>query len=168
MSEHADLVERAVRWLRRDVRCELVLAEMATWKTREIPDAIGWAHGSSHVVEVKISRADFFADTRKSHATNQARGMGCRRWYLVPDALVAPAEVVWWAGLLYARGRRIEVVRAAPVRPDYDRDSETKLLIASFRRFELGVPFDRKSGRFATVEEGRERARRELLERSAG
>src|SRR5580658_9773174 len=64
---HAELCERAKRWLSGTKRCEPVLSNCAS--CREIPDAIGWSschkwYGSI-VVECKTSFADFWADQRK-------------------------------------------------------------------------------------------------------
>src|SRR3984893_14417938 len=47
---HAQLVERAVRWLR-SYRCGVVLSEQAC-VNGEMPDAIGWKRGNHSVLEV--------------------------------------------------------------------------------------------------------------------
>ena len=61
---HAQLVERAVRWLRA-YRCGVVLSEQAC-VSGEMPDAIGWKRASHSVlVECKVTRADFLADRGK-------------------------------------------------------------------------------------------------------
>jgi hypothetical protein len=64
MVTHAQLVEKAVAWLRH-YRCGVVLSEQAC-VSGEMPDAIGWKRAChSVVVECKISRADFLADRAK-------------------------------------------------------------------------------------------------------
>jgi len=84
VTAHTDLVRRAVAWLRRGVPqplsevrlcCMPVFGEITT-AASETPDAIGWAHGCSIVVECKVSRADFRADMRKVHAREPTSGMG--------------------------------------------------------------------------------------------
>ena len=75
MSDRADLVRRAVAWLRsnRTTRNQphgrqvVVFAELVTEATKEIPDAIGWdARGVSTLVECKTSRADYHRDRLKT------------------------------------------------------------------------------------------------------
>ena len=73
---HAQMVERAVVWLR-GYRCGVILSEQAC-ASGEMPDAIGWK-GACHsvVVECKISRADFLADREKPFRRKAHLGMGC-------------------------------------------------------------------------------------------
>lgn len=151
MSEHADLVVRAVAWLR-SRRCSPVYAEIVT-AAMETPDAIGWHNGWSRVVEVKVSRGDFFRDYRKPHASASDRGMGSQRWYLVPAGLVTAEETPEWCGLAYAHARRIEVIREAPERERHDAQDETRVLLSALRRQQLGALFDAKTGRWETYAE---------------
>lgn len=144
---HADLVQRAVRWLRTHHRCSIVYAEMVTGAP-ETPDAIGWRIGFSRVVEVKVSRADFHRDRHKTHASHPEAGMGGQRWYLVPAGLVAADEVPTWCGLAYAHARRIEVVRPAPERTRWDARREAQVLTSALRRHEVGSRYDAATGRW--------------------
>ena len=58
---HAQLVQKAVAWLRA-YRCGVILSEQACL-SGEMPDAIGWKRACHSVlVECKISHADFLAD----------------------------------------------------------------------------------------------------------
>lgn len=59
---HAELVERAVMWLRRQRQCRLVLAEIVTYAPC-IPDALGWTHGG--MTHHKASRPDLLRDKHK-------------------------------------------------------------------------------------------------------
>lgn len=147
---HADLVRRAVRWLRSHHRCGTVFAEMQTMY--EFPDAIGWRGHFSRVVEVKVSRADFFADRSKPHASHAEAGMGAQRWYLAPEGLVRADEVPAWCGLAYATSRRIVVVKEAPDREVYNFRGETRMLLSAVCRFAVGSRFDEKAGRFETLD----------------
>jgi len=118
----------------------------------EKPDAIGFAYGLSCVVECKVSRADFLRDRKKPHAMYATTGMGRQRWYLTPVGLVSADEVPEWCGLAYAHGRSVEVVRIAPHRADLDARAtmnENIVACSAARRFQLGVAFDAKRGRFA-------------------
>ena len=84
---HAQLVERAVRWLR-SYRCGVVLSEQAC-VSGEMPDAIGWKRACHSVlVECKITRADFLADRAKPFRQKPDKGVGSERFYLTPPDLV--------------------------------------------------------------------------------
>jgi hypothetical protein len=148
--QHAILVEIAVRWLRNQRRCARVFAEFTT-AAPSIPDAIGWRGQWSELVEVKVSRSDFFADRKKPHVAG-GRCMGNVRWYLTPPGLVRREELPAGWGLAECAGRvRVIVEPVAQDAPDKDR--EVLLLLSAIRRFELGVPWDEKRGRFQTVAE---------------
>jgi hypothetical protein len=108
---HAQLVPKAVAWLRR-YRCGVVLSEQAC-ASGEMPDAIGWKKASHSVlVECKISRADF---------------------------LVGELPAGW--GLLECRDRKIEIIQhsAKNFRTAMGFDYEMNLLLASLRRVEIRI-----------------------------
>src|SRR5688572_2769937 len=90
--EHAAMVGRAERGLRGRMKCGVVLTECSGgW---EIPDAVGWRLGGRecHLVECKVSRADFLADRKKfSRAHGSMAGNHC--WYMTPTGLVKVHEV---------------------------------------------------------------------------
>src|SRR5208337_3412187 len=109
---HAQLVEKAVRWLRRS-RCGAVLSEQAC-ASGEMPDAIGWKRACHSVlVECKVTRADFLADRAKPFRQNPEKGVGSERFYLTPPALVQPAELPAGWGLLECRRGGIEMLQAS-------------------------------------------------------
>jgi len=148
VTTHAELVLRAVRWLRNTRNCNPVYAEMGT-QSGEIPDAIGWRNGRSHVVEAKVSRADLFADKKKAiHGAGIA--MGRQRWILVPAGLVKPDEVPESSGLLYAHARSVVAVKDAPARDIGETAAirEALMLASAIRRLELGTRFDANTGRW--------------------
>jgi hypothetical protein len=96
---HAQLVEKAVHWLRR-YRCGVVLSEQAC-VSGEMPDAIGWKRPCHSVlVECKVTRADFLADRAKPFRLKPELGVGCERFYLVPAGLVDGEELPQAWGLL--------------------------------------------------------------------
>src|ERR1700731_4323283 len=106
---HGQLVEKAVRWLRR-YRCGVVLSEQAC-ASGEMPDAIGWKRASHSVlVEGKVPRADFLADRAKPFRLKPEQGVGSERFYLTPAGLVRCEELPAGWGLLEIRGRGVEVV----------------------------------------------------------
>lgn len=167
---HAKLVEMAVAWLRRGVpytyglndtgklRCVPAFGELVS-TAMERPDAIGWHYGTSIVVECKCTRSDFFADRSKPHMRDEKWGMGRRRYYLVPYGLVTAKEVPAWCGLAYAHSRSIEWVKEAPLRDIHALSAveECTVLASAIRRHVLKVPFTERTGRFETVDAGRER-----------
>jgi len=106
---HADLVERAARWLAKTKGCAVVATEIAT--TSESPDAIGWRAGYSHLVECKASRADFLADRNKPFRIVPETGLGDYRWYMTPPGLVSPDELPDGWGLLEVHPEQVRVIR---------------------------------------------------------
>ena len=137
---HAQLVERAVRWLR-VYRCGVVLSEQAC-VSGEMPDAIGWKRASHSVlVECKVTRADFLVDRDKPFRLKPEQGVGCERFYLTPPALVKVEELPAGWGLLEYRRGRIDVVRvsAKNLRTAKGFGFEMNLLLASLRRVEVRI-----------------------------
>ena len=95
---HAQLVERAVRWLRA-YRCGVVLSEQAC-VSGEMPDAIGWKQACHSVlVECKVTRADFLADRAKPFRLKPEKGVGSERFYLTPPGLVKDRRIARWLGI---------------------------------------------------------------------
>jgi hypothetical protein len=137
---HAQLVEKAVQWLRA-YRCGVVLSEQAC-VSGEMPDAIGWKRASHSVlIECKLSRADFLADRDKAFRQKQELGLGCERFYLTPPALLQLKDLPSGWGLLEVRKGRVEVVRrsARDLRTPTGLAYEMNLLLASLRRVEVRV-----------------------------
>jgi hypothetical protein len=138
---HAQMVARAVDWLRR-YRCGVVLSEQAC-ASGEVPDAIGWK-GKCHsvVVECKVSRADFLADRGKPFRENSEIALGCERFYLVPAGLITPQELPPGWGLLECAGRKVETRVKPPrrsLRTPAGLEYEMNLLLASLRRVEIRI-----------------------------
>jgi hypothetical protein len=137
---HAQLVEKAVRWLR-NYRCGVVLSEQAC-VSGEMPDAIGWKRKCHSVlVECKVTRADFIADRAKPFRLKPEGGVGCERFYLVPVGLIDREELPKGWGLLECRAGRIEmsVSAAKNLRSPTGFQYEMNLLLASLRRVEVRI-----------------------------
>jgi hypothetical protein len=146
---HAELVARAVSWLRNRRRCSVVLAECGTWCVREIPDAIGWTYrGASTLVECKATRADFLADKAKPHRSGV--GLGSARFYMAPAGVIAPEEAPTdWGLLSVSRNKngsqRVIVEKTATepqfvYRPETREMMEVTLLVAELRRLSVSPP----------------------------
>jgi hypothetical protein len=137
---HAQLVERAVRWLRA-YRCGVVLSEQAC-VSGEMPDAIGWKRANHSVlVECKVTRADFLADRGKPCRSKPEHGVGGERFYLTPPGLVKAGELPGGWGLLELRRGRVEMVQASAknLRSAKGFGYEMNLLLASLRRVEVRI-----------------------------
>lgn len=129
--DHELLIRRARHWLQNTAGAKVVLTEFpggavggSRRSRREIPDAIGWLRsGVSLVVECKVSRADFLADSAKSsreagrtgppateersrptaRSPRKTAGLGAYRFYLAPSGLLFPEELPEGWGLLELR-----------------------------------------------------------------
>src|SRR5277367_4997402 len=137
---HAQMVERAVRWLR-SYRCGVVLSEQAC-VSGEMPDAIGWKRANHSVlVECKVTRPDFLADRGKPFRAKPEQGVGCERFYLTPPSLVKVEELPAGWGLLELRRGQIEMLRpsAKNLRSAAGLRYEMNLLLASLRRVEVRI-----------------------------
>jgi hypothetical protein len=137
---HAQLVEKAVRWLR-FYRCGVVLSEQAS-VSGEMPDAIGWKQASHSVlVECKVSRDDFLADRAKPCRQKPEKGMGSERFYFTPPGLIQAGELPCGWGLLEYRPARVQMVQASAknLRTAVGFRYEMNLLLASLRRVEVRI-----------------------------
>ncbi|HEV2396648.1 MAG TPA: hypothetical protein VGS27_06890 [Candidatus Sulfotelmatobacter sp.] len=137
---HAQLVDRAVRWLR-SYRCGVVLSEQAC-ASGEMPDAIGWKKACHSVmIECKVSRADFLVDREKPWRQKPERGVGSERFYLTLPGMIKTEELPTGWGLLEYRRGRIEMVHesAKNLRTAVGFRYEMNLLLASLRRVEVRI-----------------------------
>ena len=77
----------------------------------EQPDVLGLnAYGRSIVVEVKVSRSDFFADKKKPWRKDGC-GMGDTRVYLTPKDLLSPCEIPFGWELWEVHGEKRKVIK---------------------------------------------------------
>ncbi len=139
---HTRLVEHAIAWLRSHYRCGVILSEQYC-ATGEVPDVIGWkGFCRSVLIECKVSRADFLADTDKPFRRHPEEGMGCERFYLAPASVIRREELPKHWGLLELRKREVELA-VKPGRIDQRGPAalmkEMNLLLASLRRVELRI-----------------------------
>jgi hypothetical protein len=148
---HGELVDRAAKWLRGTLGCGVVLTERFSVAV-ETPDAIGWKYGESHLVECKVSRADFHADAKKPWR-QPGMGMGCYRWYLTPVGLLTPQDIPAEWGWIEAAPRRCAVRQQATRRDRVDFGAgEVHLLVSELRRYQLhGITYPALPGRTLRV-----------------
>jgi hypothetical protein len=135
---HADLVDRARRWLLRR-KCPVVITEM-TSAAGCTPDAIGWQTRYSIQVECKVSYGDFRRDGDKPSKRSKNE-VGTERWYLVPPALakrLADTDLGGW-GLLVAddrQGSAARILRRSQrfTLSPWGARNEMALLVSALRR----------------------------------
>lgn len=113
-------------------RCSIIAQDKMSFSS-ERPDLIGWFDRKSILIEVKVSRQDFFRDDSKIWRM-YGEGMGQIRWYLTPPGLVEPREVPYSYGLAEFDGIGVRVVAEPLYRGQfYDVISERDLLMALLR-----------------------------------
>lgn len=149
---HSELVIRGARWLSDNYRphCQTVIFERVSrcQRTNEIPDVIGWHGSQSHLLEVKVSRADFLTDKNKRFRREELsqEGMGCLRYYLCPNKLIMPDEIPENWGLLYATEHQIRYAKPAQIHENYNLFGEIGLLSRAVTLSKTGViinaPYD--------------------------
>ena len=148
MSEwtHKKLVRRMADWLKGTKRMTVVCAELVAYtRNNETPDVIAWKNGAASIlVEVKVTRADFSADRKKTFRRLPRKGMGDRRYMAAPPGMIKPEELPDGWGLLephpYKCMKRdyIKVIKEA----EYiggDKQCECCMLMSALRRLEIST-----------------------------
>jgi hypothetical protein len=136
---HKELVTRAERWLLNSRGCGFCLSELVSYSASgEIPDCIGWRYASSHLIECKTSRGDFFADAKKVFRRDVRLGMGNFRYYMTEPDLITKAELPERWGLLYVYRTQVRTI-VKPERFGYKEIiyAERPLLCSALRRVHL-------------------------------
>jgi len=129
---HAELVERACRWLRNTKRCSIVVAEY-TFQF-ESPDGFGWSPQGTILIECKSRRPDFLAHKRKMARRAPYYGMGnCRYYFANPGVVLSSEELPEHWGLLVPAGSVVHVIAEARWR-DGDRFQESRLALSLLRQ----------------------------------
>ncbi|KAA3532717.1 hypothetical protein NLO85_27695 [Pseudomonas savastanoi] len=105
--EHKKLTKLGASWFRKN-GFGVVATELSSAGSREQPDVIAFRSSCSAMIEVKVSRSDFFADRKKPE--RNAGGIGIYRFYLCPEGMIKPEELPPRWGLLYAKGRSVVAV----------------------------------------------------------
>jgi hypothetical protein len=139
---HADLVERARRWLVTTRRCEVVITEMSSG-AGSTPDALGWHGRRSILVEAKASYSDWRRDGHKP-SRRAGREVGVERWYVVSEALgkrLAAEDLGGW-GLLVVADRRGSAARRLRPSTEFKSDAyqEIAMLVSALRRHTWRTP----------------------------
>lgn len=133
---HAQLVKKAIGWLWGQ-GCVVVISEMAG-RSQE-PDAIGFCHTYSILIECKASRSDFLSDKHKCHHRT-GYSMGSKRYYFTPKGLIYPDELPENWGLVEPYGNGFTIVKKAEWFKDKSSGMEISLLISAMRRIKGMMP----------------------------
>lgn len=152
---HADVVDRALRWLRGHHGCAVAFAEINTYELVN-PDAIGFRKpagsrkGWSVLVEAKISRSDFRADREKMIHRMPDSCPGQERWYLTPPGMLRAEEIPPGWGLAEVGKRSVRVVVEAPKgEPVHGRAvADMGILLSAVRRHQVGAKWLHDLGKF--------------------
>lgn len=144
---HAELVDRAVKWLKNTQRCPVVFREHYVFD--EIPDALGYRDVVSMCVECKVSRADFMRDLKKRSRLDYASRPASLCYYLSPEpvsgevVVIPPARLPDGWGLLNVNplGRISCIVKPRDLRGLDDRTAdqlrrELRRLYYEIRRYQ--------------------------------
>ena len=144
LTEHAQLVVRADRWLRNTLHCRVVLTELrAATAVGDIPDDVGWVGwvgGCCIQVECKVSRSDFISDLKKISRRIGMPCLGDWRFYLTPPGLLTGLELPEGWGWYEVDGTRVrhaggEEYSNMDIPPCHScRDSEVDLLVSALAR----------------------------------
>jgi hypothetical protein len=140
---HDDLIIIGKRWLQKQRNIEgrhfsgtKHIATEVTSVEKEQADVIGWHDEAqfSTLIECKISRADFFADRKKSFRIHPETGMGQFRYFLVPKDLVKIDELPEGWGLLEVDGKNLYATKRSKYFDYFNIEAERSLLVSMWRR----------------------------------
>lgn len=117
---HSTLVAVAAQYMSK--RLPVVLPEFFSHNS-ELPDVIGFKDDYSVLYEIKVSRSDYLSDKNKYFRQHPEKGMGDRRYYVVPKGMVAPEELPNGWGLIYLYPSGIlREVKSSYIKPPADHD----------------------------------------------
>lgn len=105
---HDELTMRAEKWLYRSVGCGVVFRELcAETPNGETPDALGFRHCDSILVECKASINDFYSDKNKRVRLKPETGMGRTRYFMCPPGVIKPSQLPERWGLLWVYPKKV-------------------------------------------------------------
>ena len=105
---HTELTLRAEKWLCDTVGCGVVFRELvACTLSGESPDALGFRHSTSVLVECKASMSDFYKDKQKRFRRIPETGMGRTRYFMCPPNLIKPEQLPEKWGLLWVYPKKV-------------------------------------------------------------
>lgn len=145
---HKKCVELCSSWLSN--RCGFVVDECNAYE-QEIPDVIGFNHGNTYLIEVKISTADFLRDMKKPFRINEHLGMGNYRYFACPEGLLRADHLPPGWGLINVTYSGDLTIEVAANRKSANREAEMNMLLAGARRAARRGDFEPRSQSDASV-----------------
>jgi len=131
MNSHSGLVEIAARWAKN--KCGVVLPEFVCYNA-EVCDVLGFSGSDTHMIEVKVSRADFLRDKKKPFRRLEENGLGHYRYYCVPKGLIDPRELPEGWGLIQVNAQNKARLYVKPQRKKTNWRAERRVLYSYARR----------------------------------
>lgn len=118
---------------------------VASVRSGEQPDALGFRNGASCLLEAKCSRSDFLADKKKKFRVDPSMGMGDWRFFICPAGLISEDELPSGWGLLEVKGTRVFKVCGWPGNCGWtvnkpfsaDKQAECDYMYSALRRVQL-------------------------------
>ena len=98
---HALVAKRATALIKRLHGCFIGAVEFSGGWSGEHVDGIAFNAWGSFLIEAKVSRADFLADSKKEFRIKPETGVGKFRYYACPVGLISPEEIPEKWGLIY-------------------------------------------------------------------
>lgn len=131
---HQAIISACAKWAANAGRCYLVCTDLVS-ACGETPDVMGWNSCGSIMIEVKASRSDFLADSKKPHR-HPARSnlcLGNYRYYASPKGLIKVEELPELWGLLEFDGSKLMLVKKAEA-SKCSSEYEKRYLLSLIRR----------------------------------
>lgn len=145
---HSDLIDIAYKWALKNRPIGCAFKDMKSYSS-ETADVIGFGgSGFSVLIEVKVSRSDFFADRKKPFRIRPENGMGTERYYCCPIGMIKPDELPSGWGLIYVDGKKATLKHKA-INPEFlprqitftfekkNKNAELDVMYSALRRLHL-------------------------------
>ena len=143
---HDELCIRAARWLKSQ-NCGVVFHDkfQPCTPNGELPDAMGFRHGTSILIECKSSRGDFLSDKKKRFRVKPELGMGDWRFYMCEPEIINTDDLPDGWGLLWVKGKQVKKVHGIPSNAQWFtkhpfigcKMSEMSMMYSALRRMEM-------------------------------
>jgi hypothetical protein len=125
-----------VRWAKNSGRYTVVMAELRTINF-ETPDVFAVKQGHrSIVIECKISRSDFLADSKKPHRRLSEMAMGDERYYAAPEGLLKAEDMPEGWGLLSVEENIVRCLKES-IEFTANKKAEMSMICSVMRRLEI-------------------------------
>ncbi|NQY58371.1 hypothetical protein [Cognatishimia sp.] len=135
---HSELIDKTANYIKRSQNggYSVVLKDfVACHSTGEVADVLGVSQGGrTCLCEIKTSRSDFKADSRKFFRQYPHMGMGDYRYYVCPEGLIKEDELPESWGLIYFYGGKLTTIVKAEKQKSNSK-SEVAVLFSALRRF---------------------------------